>query len=126
MVERLCPNSTLVLDGPFSDLHKTGVPFSLCVHWEDKGLSFKGAVSTARLSKTGFSICFFLDQSSGASDVDPSKETKKKCRRREISLRKAEEGKNYLPPHQNLGMKVPNATPISATPPHGSQPGHQW
>ena len=77
MVERLCPNSTLVPDRPFSDLHKAGVPFSLCVHLEDKGLSFKGAVSTARQSKTGFSICFFLDQSSGASDVDPSKKTKK-------------------------------------------------
>ena len=98
MVERLCPNSTLVPDRPFSDLHKAGVPFSLCVHLEDKGLSFKGAVSTARLSKTGFSICFFLDQSYGASDVDPSKKTKKKCKRREISLRKAKEGKNSPPP----------------------------
>ena len=117
-----------MLDGPFSDLHKAGVPFLLCVHLEDKGLSFKGAVWTARQSKTGFSIWFFLDQSSGASDVDPDKKTKKKCKRRETSLRKAKEGKNSItppPPHQNLGMKVPNATPISATPPHGSQPGHQ-
>ena len=98
MVERLCPNSTLVLDGPFSDLHKAGVPFLLCVHLEDKGLSFKGAVSTVRQSKTGFSIWFFWDQSPGASGVDRSKKTKKKCKRRETSLRKAKEVKNSLPP----------------------------
>ena len=47
----------------------------------------------------------------GARGVGPSKKTKKKCKRRAASLRNANECKK-MP--QNLGMKVPNVTPISA------------
>ena len=43
--------------------------------------------------------------------VGPSKKTKKKRKKREISPRKVKECKK-LP--QNLGTKVPNPTPISA------------
>ena len=47
-MEEKFPIAVSVLDEHISQLHKDGVPFSLCTHMEERGLCFGGAVWTAR------------------------------------------------------------------------------
>lgn len=47
------------LDGVSSALSKSGMPLSVCVHLQEKGLHFDKAMWTARQSSSGFSVSFF-------------------------------------------------------------------
>ena len=48
-------------NGPFSGLHKAGVPLAICMHLTEKGLSLRETVWTARQSKSGFSMSFYWE-----------------------------------------------------------------
>lgn len=42
-----------VLEGPFLDLHKAGMPLPICIHLKYQGLSFGGSVWTAKQTRSG-------------------------------------------------------------------------
>ena len=66
----------IMQDGPFSDLHKPGVPLALCMHLTEKGLSLREMVWTARQSKSGFSRNFHWEQTEKVELGKKKKEVK--------------------------------------------------
>ena len=54
MVDSKFPVIVALQDGPFSNLHKSGVHLALCMHLTEKGLSLLEAVWTARQSSLDF------------------------------------------------------------------------
>ena len=48
-----------VLEEPYTSLHKTGVPLTVCHCLQSKGLQLGHALWTATQSQSGFSVSFF-------------------------------------------------------------------
>ena len=81
-MEEKCPITVSVLDKPFYQLHKAGIPLSLFTHMGTKGTMLWES-RMAMQSKSGFSISFLGDQCEARTKtVHPITLKKKKCKKK--------------------------------------------
>ena len=60
-----CSKSVSSLNGICSALESGGVPLSVCEHLQEKSFRLDKAMSTAKQSASGFSVCFFWSVTEG-------------------------------------------------------------
>ena len=93
--------SESVLDGVFSSMCKAGLPLSICIHLQEKGLDFDGAVWTAKQTQSGFSVSFFWSHTCASVN-----KAKPKKRRRKNKITSKSDG--CISPQPTVGGKGPS------------------
>lgn len=103
--------SVSVLEGDSAKLLSGGVPISVCIHLQDKGLHFEDAVWTAKQSKSGFSVSFYWKSGSEVKANVKKVNKGRKWKKKQLSSRNP--GTSIQPAHPQSGTPVVK-TPIDA------------